>query len=89
MSAVGFGWVVVRVDFDISAHVPLDRNLGMDRVAPNAATADESDAGRRSAWIASSCRHPKTCTTTDSRVAANSIVIQSPHQRERAALGAR
>src|SRR5216684_1743753 len=21
-----------------------------------------SDAGRRSAWIASSCRHPKTCT---------------------------
>src|SRR5882757_1552426 len=25
-----------------------------------------SGAGRRSAWIASSCRHPKTCTTTDS-----------------------
>ena len=24
-----------------------------------------SDAGRRSAWIASSCRHPKTCTTSD------------------------
>jgi hypothetical protein len=24
-----------------------------------------SDAGRRSAWIASSCRHPKTCTGTD------------------------
>jgi len=24
-----------------------------------------SDAGRRSAWIASSCRHPKTCTTCD------------------------
>src|SRR5882757_5220069 len=23
-----------------------------------------SDAGRRSAWIASSCRHPKTCTRT-------------------------
>src|SRR5216683_2301271 len=23
-----------------------------------------SDAGRRSAWIASSCRHPKTCTET-------------------------
>src|SRR6266851_1345017 len=24
-----------------------------------------SDAGRRSAWIASSCRHPKTCTGTE------------------------
>jgi hypothetical protein len=24
-----------------------------------------SDAGRRSAWIASSCRHPKTCTKPD------------------------
>src|SRR5713226_1044630 len=24
-----------------------------------------SDAGRRSAWIASSCRHPKTCTKAD------------------------
>jgi hypothetical protein len=24
-----------------------------------------SDAGRRSAWIASSCRRPKTCTTSD------------------------
>ncbi len=24
-----------------------------------------SDAGRRSAWIASSCRHPKTCTIGD------------------------
>src|SRR5260221_6906854 len=23
-----------------------------------------SDAGRHSSWIASSCRHPKTCTTT-------------------------
>jgi len=23
------------------------------------------DAGRRSAWIASSCRHPKTCTICD------------------------
>src|ERR1700737_1190855 len=27
-----------------------------------------SDAGRRSAWIASSCRHPKTCTRADLRV---------------------
>src|SRR5258708_36119738 len=24
-----------------------------------------SDAGRRTAWIASSCRHPKTCTTAE------------------------
>ena len=24
-----------------------------------------SDAGRRTAWIASSCRHPKTCTGAD------------------------
>jgi hypothetical protein len=24
-----------------------------------------SDAGRRSAWIASSCRRPKTCTDSD------------------------
>jgi hypothetical protein len=24
-----------------------------------------SDAGRRSAWIASSCRRPKTCTFPD------------------------
>ena len=23
------------------------------------------DAGRRSAWIASSCRHPKTCTDSE------------------------
>src|SRR5258705_11847336 len=29
-----------------------------------------SDAGRRTAWIASSCRHPKTCTTADSCNAA-------------------
>jgi hypothetical protein len=24
-----------------------------------------SDAGRHSSWIASSCRHPKTCTGAD------------------------
>jgi hypothetical protein len=24
-----------------------------------------SDAGRHSSWIASSCRHPKTCTIGD------------------------
>jgi hypothetical protein len=30
-----------------------------------------SDAGRRSAWIASSCRRPKTCTRADSCIAAN------------------
>src|ERR1700692_2231274 len=24
-----------------------------------------SDAGRHSSWIASSCRHPKTCTTAE------------------------
>src|ERR1700731_1070115 len=26
-----------------------------------------SDAGRHSSWIASSCRHPKTCTESDIR----------------------
>src|SRR5258705_9658182 len=45
-----------------------------------------SDAGRRSAWIASSCRHPKTCTPTDSCTAAKRISIQSPRRRGRAAL---
>jgi hypothetical protein len=34
-----------------------------------------SDAGRRSAWIASSCRRPKTCTTPDIPEAA---VVASP-----------
>src|ERR1700686_5350583 len=29
-----------------------------------------SDAGRHSSWIASSCRHPKTCTQPDSCAAA-------------------
>src|SRR3981189_384823 len=32
-----------------------------------------SDAGRRSAWIASSCRHPKTCTQTDSCIATKKL----------------
>jgi hypothetical protein len=30
-----------------------------------------SDAGRRSAWIASSCRRPKTCTQSDSCAAVS------------------
>jgi hypothetical protein len=36
-----------------------------------------SDAGRHSSWIASSCRHPKTCTRTDSCTAAKT----SSHDR--------
>src|SRR5882757_5206911 len=36
-----------------------------------------SDAGRRSAWIASSCRHPKTCTLADSYAARGSYSITS------------
>src|SRR6202171_748363 len=32
-----------------------------------------SDAGRRSAWIASSWRHPKTCTEADIRHASQSL----------------
>src|ERR1700676_5640934 len=36
-----------------------------------------SDARRHSSWIASSCRHPKTCTRTDSCTAAKT----SSHDR--------
>src|SRR6266436_6333501 len=38
-----------------------------------------SGAGRRSAWIASSCRRPKTYTTRDS--CARQSVIRSPRRR--------
>jgi hypothetical protein len=36
-----------------------------------------SDAGRRSAWIASSCRHPKTCTCADINKRAQQFSKQS------------
>src|SRR5580704_15596621 len=38
-----------------------------------------SDAGRRSAWIASSCRRPKTCTTTDVATASTGPKCRRPH----------
>jgi len=50
--------------------VPRDRDV---RFVPK-------HAGRRSAWIASSYRHPKTCTTPEV-----AVFIRSPHRRDRAA----
>ena len=41
-----------------------------------------SDAGRRSAWIASSCRHPKTCTGADITPPAPQLSA-GPHRRAR------
>jgi hypothetical protein len=34
-----------------------------------------SDAGRKSAWIASSCRHPKTCTKPEVDRALKSVYL--------------
>src|SRR5467141_2816940 len=45
-----------------------------------------SDAGRRTAWIASSCRHPKTCTTADPCTPATSNTNRPSHERARAIL---